>query len=142
MSSSQAAASLAFCSVIMRCTAASIFAASRSKSVRVPLFALDALDGSFTPSMAKSSRPISPWRSHTSSTWQKRAWASSPRLQMKCATEVKCGALSPETAMNSTLVRQALAMERELISPREYPSSTILSSTAGSKAGAPPASLA
>ena len=85
----------------------------------VPLLAFDALDGSFTPSMARSSRPISPWRSHTSSTWVKSAWASIPRLLMKCATVVKCGALSPETAMNSTLVRQAVAMDRELISPRE-----------------------
>ncbi len=44
---------------------------------------------------------------------------------------VKCGQLSPDTAMKSTLWAQAAAIVREGESPRESASNTILMNTAG-----------
>jgi hypothetical protein len=55
-----------------------------------------------------------------------------PRLLTKLANVLKCGALLPEMAMNSTSLLQAASIPRELMIPREYASSTIFKSTRGS----------
>ena len=55
---------LPFLGSIILATTASMFVASSANSSRVPLRAFAALDGNFTPSIANSSRPIRPWRTH------------------------------------------------------------------------------
>jgi hypothetical protein len=92
---------------------------------------LDALLGSFTPSMANISRPISPWRSQTASTAAKMGAICSPRVLTNCAMVVKCGRESPLRAMKVTCSSHARAMARLRTMPREYANSTTRSSMPG-----------
>jgi len=89
------------------------------KSLRLPLLAFEALDGSFTPSMANISRPMSPWRWQIMSTWVNTFATASPRLLTNVLSVLWSGWLSPESAMNCTLLRHAHSMPRELTIPRE-----------------------
>jgi hypothetical protein len=90
-----------------------------TKSARVPLLALEALLGSFTPSMANISRPISPCRSQIARIAANTRAMSSPRLLTKSAIVVKCGPESPHKAMKVTCSRQARSMPRLLTMPCE-----------------------
>jgi NAD(P)H-flavin reductase len=94
-------------------------AASRSNSARVLLRALLVLLGSSTPSMANISRPIKPCASHRNSTCMNTLAISAPSARMKPAIVVKCGALSPDKAMNTTFSRQACSIGRLPTIPRE-----------------------
>jgi hypothetical protein len=94
-------------------------AACRATSARVPLRRLDALPGSFTPSMANISRPISPCRSQTASTAAKMGAMSAPSVLTHWAIVVTWGRVSPQSAMNVTCSAQARAIARLLTIPRE-----------------------
>jgi hypothetical protein len=84
----------------------------------VPLLALLALLGSLTPSMANISRPMSPMAVADEQDFLEQRPDLAPRVLTKAAKVVKCGALSPESAMKVTWSRQARSMSRELTMPR------------------------
>jgi len=96
----------------------SIFWAFFASSAFVPLQVREAFDGSLQPSTANSSRPIRPCSSQTNSTSRNTDVISPGIRAMNAAMVVKCGALSPDKAMNTTFSRQARSMEREEVSPR------------------------
>ncbi len=129
------------CRASIGSAARSIWAAGRSKSARVPLRCVEALLGSFTPSIANISRPMSPCRSHTASTAAKIGATWSPSVLTECAIVVKCGRESPLRAMHVTCSSQARAMARLLPRPRESANRTTRSSIPGGEAGAPVASF-
>jgi hypothetical protein len=130
-SGSTGRASAARCRASIAAAAASHLAAWRSKSARVPLRRLLALLGSLTPSTANISRPISRRRSQAART-AANTWATSaPTVLTKCATVVKCGAVSPHKAMNVTCSRQSRALPRPLTAPCAQAHRTTVSSIAG-----------
>ena len=99
-------------------TARSIFSTFFAKSARVPLHSFDAFDGSFTPSIANISRPISPASSQISSTSRYTDTISASRLAMNPAIVVKCGVVSADSAMNTTFSRHSRAISRLWVTPR------------------------
>jgi hypothetical protein len=78
----------------------------------------EAFEGIFTPSTANISRPMSPISSHTSSTSRYIGTISFSRLDTKSAIVVKCGALSAESAMNTTFSRHSAEISRLEVTPR------------------------
>jgi len=75
--------------------------------------------GSLTPSMANISRPMRPMRSQMSRISVNRGPISPSRVLTKAAKVVKCGAVSPLSAMKVTCSWQARSMSRLLMIPRE-----------------------
>ena len=83
----------------------------------MPLRCFDALLGSFTPSMANIVRLINPCRSHTANTAAQTAAIAVSVVLMKWAIVVKCGRVSPHSAMNVTCSSHARAIARLLTIP-------------------------
>ena len=99
-------------------------------SARVPLRCLEAWLGSFTPSIANSSRPISPRPSHTASTPANTCAMSSRSVPTTWAIVVKCGADMPHNAMNVTCSWQTRSIARLRTMPCQYANSTTVSNMA------------
>jgi hypothetical protein len=98
---------------------------------------LDALLGSFPPSMANISRPISPCWLQIATPAAKTRAISGPLVPTKCARVVKCRAVSPQSAMKVTCSRQSRSIPRLLTTPYAEAQSTTFRSNAGGYAGAP-----
>ena len=88
--------------------------------------------GSFTPSIANISWPISPASSHTSSTLRKIRVISADQEETKSAIVVKCGVVSADNAMHTTFSRHSASILRLWVMPFEYANKMIFSRIAGS----------